>query len=64
MLIEKHTRSLHLKDLRLADQHATTFLSEMVGNSIRLNMEDFNCSFNGDRMHVSYDEVVGYVPKL
>jgi len=59
MLIEKHTRSLHLKDVRLADQHATTFLSEMVGNSIRLNMEDFNCSFNGDRILTAVSMVTG-----
>jgi len=35
--LQTHKENLHMKDPRLADEHASTFLSDIVRNYIRLN---------------------------
>ncbi len=39
---ENMSRVLHMKDSRLADHRATSFLSNKVGSEIKLNVEDVN----------------------
>ncbi len=54
------SRVLGMKDLRCA----SLFLSNTVGNQIKLNVDDVNCdkmidiSLNSDRMHVTKQQSI------